>query len=143
LGTISGDIQSAVGAAVLSDHQIISWSDDGTISLWEPATEGPLVKLEGHTKAVLWATSLPDGRLLSWSADRTLRHWDVAAGACHEILSEDDARTVSSFAGRPWLNAAFSSTVAHNALAVDGRGGPTLCLYARTTVNVPWLSSAS
>jgi WD40 repeat protein len=59
--------------------QALSWSDDGTLLLWDLERESASPReLAGHTGPVLGALLLPDGqRVLSWSRDCSLRLWDL------------------------------------------------------------------
>jgi hypothetical protein len=63
-----------IGARLLPDSRILSWSGDHTLRLWSP-DGAPLATLKGHTEGVWGALVLPDGRILSWSSDKTLRVW--------------------------------------------------------------------
>ena len=67
------------GALLLPDGHALSWSDDGTLRVWDFAT-GEGRALIGHEDGVTGALLLPDGQVLSWSRDRTLRVWDLATG---------------------------------------------------------------
>jgi len=62
-------------------RQVLSGATDGTIRLWDLATNESLCVLEGH-KGFVWTVALSrDGRrALSGGADRTVRFWDLAAG---------------------------------------------------------------
>jgi WD40 repeat protein len=54
---------------------VLSWSDDGTMRLWD-ATAGACVRVfEGHQGRIVGVSRSATGRLLSWGADRTIRLW--------------------------------------------------------------------
>ena len=76
---LTGHDGSVLGALVLPDGRVLSWSDDGTLRVWDLAT-GEGRPLTGHERWVNGALLLPDGRVLSWSVDGTLRVWDLATG---------------------------------------------------------------
>jgi WD40 repeat protein len=92
---ISGDSESTVdfightasvnGALELSDGRILSWSNDGTIRLWN--IEGKLLyTFSGHVKGVNTVIQLMNGNLLSWGQDKTLRLWTLE-GATSVLFS--------------------------------------------------------
>ena len=78
-----------VGALLMNNEtRILSWSDDGTLRLWDVATGqqiGPAMK---HGDTVVGPLLMNnETRILSWSTgtvsrdgDHTLRLWDVATG---------------------------------------------------------------
>jgi WD40 repeat protein len=54
---------------------------DNTARVWETASGGPLVTLEGHQKELTTAVFSPDGaRVLTASWDQTARLWEAASG---------------------------------------------------------------
>jgi hypothetical protein len=79
------------GAALTNDEgRILSWSQDGTLRMWDVRTGqqigptmqheaiGPFMRHEaGVNGAIL---TMNERRILSWSQDATLRQWDVATG---------------------------------------------------------------
>lgn len=69
--------------------RVVSWSDDGTLKLWDWSMEAHAGTRQGHTKKVRGALTLPDRRhVVSWSVDGTLKLWDSFAGECertHEL----------------------------------------------------------
>jgi WD40 repeat protein len=74
------------GAAPLPNGNVLFWSDDGTLSAWDPAKGEITVVFRGHTLAVADVEVLADGRVLSWSYDGTLRLWNGETGATLSIF---------------------------------------------------------
>ncbi len=86
---LEGHGGGVVGARLLDDGRLLSWSRDGTLRVWSPETGACLLVLEGHRTDVLGALELPAGGIVSWSADGTLRAWDLEDETCRLVL---DAR---------------------------------------------------
>jgi WD40 repeat protein len=64
-----------------SESRILSWSDDGTVRLWDAATGQTMGAALEHDDAVHGAVfDRLESRILSWSDDGTVRLWDVATG---------------------------------------------------------------
>jgi WD40 repeat protein len=87
LSVLEGHAGWVVGALVMPDGRILSWSYDNTLRLWDAASGAPGPVLAGHTEAVGGALVIPDGHILSWSSDNTLRLWDAASGAPGPVLA--------------------------------------------------------
>jgi hypothetical protein len=66
LRVFEGHTGGVVGASVMVNGRILSWSGDGTLRLWTSEAV-PFATLEGHNKRISGTTVLPDGRILSWS----------------------------------------------------------------------------
>ena len=82
--SLIGHTAPVTGAVALRNGDILSWSEDGTLRLWDP--EGVATHtLKGHSGPVTGAISLKDERLLSWSEDGTLRLWDPEGVATHTL----------------------------------------------------------
>lgn len=73
---------SVVGTLLSADEsKVLTWSNDGTLRVWDVATGRPLTPPMQHEKQVVGAALSRDGtRILSWSEDNTLRVWDFATG---------------------------------------------------------------
>ena len=89
-------MMALVNGAVLTkdETRILSWSNDGTLRLWDLATGqqiGPAMKHAGVVNGAVLTKD--ETRILSWSGDDTLRVWDAATGQQigpamkHETLS--------------------------------------------------------
>ena len=90
---------------------LTSGSDDGTIKLWDVATQEEIATLTGHSSFVYSVALSPDGRTLaSGSGDRTIKLWDVATGRLIATLTghsdgvwsvafSPDGRTLASGSG--------------------------------------------
>ncbi len=77
------------GATVASGHH------DGTIRLWDVATQNITSTLEGHRRYIDSVTFSSDGRTLaSASADGTVKLWDVAAGTM-SVTVRDESQPIS------------------------------------------------
>ncbi len=99
VAVLEGHTNSVTGAHVLSDGNILSWSADHNLRLWD--NTGQTISTlaghysdsakndfeagmrsadnstpKGHTGGVLGALEFSDGRVISWSRDCTLRLWD-------------------------------------------------------------------
>ena len=86
LKVLEGHSAEVNGALALSDGQILSWSDDRTLRIWDVQSGQCIKVLKGHSGWVGGALALNDGRILSWSDDMTVRIWDVQTGQCIKVL---------------------------------------------------------
>jgi hypothetical protein len=77
---MKGHADRVNGASVLADGRILSWSNDGTLRLWDGRSGAPLATMEGHEREVTGASRLPDGRILSWDVLGFLHLWDGQTG---------------------------------------------------------------
>ena len=105
-----GHTKPVNGAEVLASGEVLSWSGDGTLRLWDATSGACLAVLEGHTSRVEGALALPSGAVLSWSGfDSTLRVWDATSGACLAVLEGhedyiDGARVLPSGEVLSWCD---------------------------------------
>ena len=82
-----GHTDAILGALVLPDGRLLSWSRDRTLRIWDSQSGICQAVLEGHSDSVCGAMALPDGKLLSWSWDKSLRLWDNHGHACLGTLT--------------------------------------------------------
>ena len=75
-----GHTAAVVGALLLEDGGILSWSADNTLKVWDTSTGACRVTMHGHTERVAGALVLPVGDILSWSDDCTHKVWDLSTG---------------------------------------------------------------
>lgn len=73
-------IASGSSVLVTSGTEVVSWSKDHLIRVWDAVTGKQLRCLHGHEGGVTSVVFFPDGqRLVSGSDDRTVRIWDAAS----------------------------------------------------------------
>lgn len=102
--SFNGHKEIVSGALLLSDTEILSWSDDHTLIIWKRVGEEFIFdqqlgepnntnKKKGHTDWVEGAEVLMDGRILSWSTDHTLTLWKLVKGTyvVSQILGQEDS----------------------------------------------------
>jgi WD40 repeat protein len=89
LQVLSGHTAKIVGVNILIDGRILSWSEDGTLRLWDGTDGSELTVLSKHNGSVTGAKILPGGRILSWSKDGTLRLWNGTDGSELAVLRQD------------------------------------------------------
>jgi WD40 repeat protein len=80
---------SAVASLVLTDDgRLLSGGADGSIRVWDIASQRALASLQGHTSAV-WGLALDAARqvLVSGSEDGTVQLWDLTTNAATATLS--------------------------------------------------------
>jgi WD40 repeat protein/serine/threonine protein kinase len=82
LGTLSGHNNRVADLAFSPDgSQLTSASRDGTLVVWDVASQSKLFTLEGHTDAVEAVVYSPDGTIIaSGSRDKLIRLWDSSTG---------------------------------------------------------------
>jgi WD40 repeat protein len=90
LHTLTGHLDSVVGAIEMTDGRILSWSMDKTLRMWD-SKGNLLLVLNGHTDVIAGARQLSDGRILSWGADHTLRLWDDSGNPLHVFIGHTKA----------------------------------------------------
>lgn len=75
------------GAVLLPGNQLVSWSKDSLLRLWDLSSGVCIRVFSGHTGGIREALLLSDSRtLVSCSGDATLRSWNLASGACLGVL---------------------------------------------------------
>ena len=98
LGVLGGHSSGVLGAVLLSTGEILSWSDDCTLRLWDYRAGKCLAILGGHTRSVKGAIELRKGRILSWSMDNTLRLWDHSSDSCLAVLEGHSGAVLGALA---------------------------------------------
>ncbi|XP_059893912.1 apoptotic protease-activating factor 1 isoform X1 [Gadus macrocephalus] len=69
------------------EEQLLSWSYDGTLKLWEVCSGALLQDVEAHRQAILSCQVSADGRLAATtSADRTAKLWSCESWLCVRLL---------------------------------------------------------
>jgi WD40 repeat protein len=80
-----GGVTGCAFTSLLLGPQILSWSTDGTLRLWEQ-TQADLRIFAGHTAEVTGCVVLDEVRAVSSSRDCTLRVWDMRRQSLRYIL---------------------------------------------------------
>ncbi|MDE3258695.1 MAG: Ig-like domain-containing protein [Gemmatimonadota bacterium] len=109
IATLEGHTRAANSVAFSPDGATLaSGSDDGTLKLWNVATQTGVATLEGHTGGVNSVAFSPDGATLaSGSDDGTLKLWNVATqtgvatleghtGGVNSVAFSPDGATLAS-----------------------------------------------
>jgi WD40 repeat protein len=86
LAVMEGHAEGVNGADLLPNGQVLSWSEDNTLRLWDGATGACQAVLEGHTAAIWGARPFANDQILSWSGDDTLRMWDGMTSQCNAVM---------------------------------------------------------
>src|SRR5437764_1269670 len=78
-GNATAGGQRAAGCRYTPDgQQLLSWSHDGTVRLWDVTQGREVGVLAGHADRVTALAQSPDGRwVVSGGRDGTLRLWDL------------------------------------------------------------------
>ena len=89
---LSGHNDGVVSVAFSRDGTLASGALDGTVILWDVATQQPKDTLTGHTASARSVAFSPDGSILaSGSHDGTVILWDVATQQPKDTLTEHTA----------------------------------------------------
>ena len=78
LGRFDRHTSSVSCARLLSDGQLITGHEDGTLHRWNVSSGQCTARMSGHGGEVHGVKELPDGRLASWAADEAIRIWKPA-----------------------------------------------------------------
>ena len=94
-----GDKYTAIGVRVLIGGQILTWTKDGVIDVWE--TDGAHSgRNEFPHVGISQATEAHDGDILSSAADGSIRRWDRATGKLSSIFQTDAEPVHLAFEGK-------------------------------------------
>ena len=93
-----GHTDTIHGILELVGHRALSWSEDGTLRIWDLQEPSAVAVLVGHASRVMGAAPLPAGGVISWSADRTVRTW-AANGTSEEVLEHVSRPTLARAIG--------------------------------------------
>jgi WD40 repeat protein/serine/threonine protein kinase len=85
----------------LDGKQLVTFSHDGTLRLWDAASGREKKVLTGHERPILCAAVSPDGKLVaSGDADGRIILWDALTGSLlGKLLNHDDRATALAFSG--------------------------------------------
>ena len=85
----SKDITKAIYSP--DGNEILTYSDDLTIRIWDAGTGDIKKVLKGHTYGLLDVKYSPDGKyVVSAAADNTIRLWDISTTAPQYVLNRND-----------------------------------------------------
>lgn len=87
---LEGHTSVVIGALELRNGNILSWSADCSLRVWDKISGKPTAVLVGHTTKVKGAIELPGHRILSWGT--SLRVWDL--DSCRMLLRMEDSNGV-------------------------------------------------
>jgi WD40 repeat protein len=73
------------GMTTIASDRLLSWSEDGTLRVWDIEEGVETAVLSGHSKGVEGAFTVGTNTLLSWSEDGSIRCWDPSVGSCQRI----------------------------------------------------------
>ncbi|XP_043943141.1 apoptotic protease-activating factor 1 [Protopterus annectens] len=72
---------------LLRNSQLLSWSFDGTVKVWDLNTSEIIQDIVCHSEAILSCDVIPDGsKFASVSADKTAKIWSFEGAACLHVL---------------------------------------------------------
>jgi protein MAK11 len=95
LGSLIHHQGSVTGLSFFGDAHMFSWSEDGTICVWQLGNWECLRTLHGHKSAVYSFAVHPSGKLaLSCSKDKTLRTWNLITGRCAYVSNIKEAADI-------------------------------------------------
>jgi WD40 repeat protein len=86
---LQGHTDYVRGCKELSTGKLATWSNDGTVRVWNPQTGDCAATLEGHSKYVSGIHEIGNKRLVSLSADGSIRLWDLESEQEGRIVYED------------------------------------------------------
>ncbi len=118
---LAGHRDRVNGGVTLRDGRLASWSDDGTLRVWDLETAGQSW-VGYHQDWVTGALELDTGDLLSWSRDGTLSVWSES-GELHAVVRIGDGHVLGAVDCGDGIVMAWTH---RGAVWLDGRGGQLL-----------------
>ena len=94
LGDLKGHAGEISGLMSLQGGNILSWSEDTTLRLWDPRLAEDYEGLEGHRGGLSEVKFLPDGRVHSSGSDNVVRVWETETGVPITRLKGDSTRPI-------------------------------------------------
>jgi WD40 repeat protein len=150
---LEGHMGSVRGGKVLDAERIVTWSEDGTISIWD--LSGHRLReirpsysdgFFGQMYSISGLLVLEDGKLLTWTDEKAVRIWDSETGNCLGLygpceqkidgvveISEDLFASWSNWDERKWGGTYFCEETQMHEDSPDYReGGSILCIWSRS-----------
>jgi WD40 repeat protein len=83
VAVMAGHSGPVEGAFTLPDGRVVSWSSDGSVRAWDPASGQPLAVLKGYPnrESNVGATRMANGHIITWAGPNPLRTWDTTSDA--------------------------------------------------------------
>ena len=87
LAILDGHTGGVKGARLIPSGNILSWSDDSTIRIWDQTNGKCLKVFRGHVESIRGCEVISEDHIISWSRDKTLRLWSYTGYADSTIES--------------------------------------------------------
>jgi len=84
IAVLEGHDSMVNGLKMISSDLLLSWSEDGTIRVWNVRSGNQKNSLVAHSQGVDGVLLMKRHKLLSWSADGSIRRWDLSTGVCEK-----------------------------------------------------------
>ena len=94
LHVLKGHSKDIIKAIYSPDgNEILTYSDDLTIRIWDAGTGDVKKVLKGHTNSLMDVKFSPDGKfVVSAAADNTIRLWDIRSSSPVLVLGRNDGK---------------------------------------------------